>query len=181
MAFIKMNMQHAETETFLPFSQTAILLGSSVVFGLVLMLIAIWSTQKIGKVSEDASDNDSLDDIIRNSSNYLYLCVGMTAVMILVNNNLARAFAIGAAISLIRFRIKMDKQAVGTTLLFSVLTGMACGVGEIDVAASVLTISVILQVIVTNIICGTMNRRARNLKSVSVSGPSSDITSVRSS
>ncbi len=159
MAFMKLNMQNAEAEIVLPFAKTVTLLGASVGMGLVLMLVAIWANSRIARASDDPEDYDSVDEIIQNASNFLFMSVGMTAVMILVNNNLARAFAIGAAISLIRFRIKMDKRAVGTTLLFSVLTGMACGVGEIDVAAGVLVISTVLQVIVTLIVCNAMKRK----------------------
>jgi hypothetical protein len=72
--------------------------------------------------------------MLYDSSNVLYLCVGMTSVMLLVNNNLARAFAIGAAIALVRFRIKVDSKNFGMCLFFGVVVGMACGVDQVPLA-----------------------------------------------
>ena len=69
--------------------------------------------------------------MVLGSANVLFLCFGMTGIMILVNNNLARAFAIGAAIAVIRFRIKFDGKGLGSSLFFGVLVGMACGVGQV--------------------------------------------------
>lgn len=69
-------------------------------------------------------------DICLGAANLLFLCVGLTGVMLLVNNNLARAFAIAAALALTRFRIKLDQKSVNASLLFAILVGMACGLGE---------------------------------------------------
>ena len=69
-------------------------------------------------------------EIFLGASNLLFLCVGLTGIMLLVNNNLARAFAIAAALALTRFRIKLDQKSVNASLLFAILIGMACGLGE---------------------------------------------------
>ena len=66
--------------------------------------------------------------------NILYLCMGLSCVMILVNNNLARAFAIGAAIALVRFRIKLGKSSANSNILFSIVCGIACGLNELTLA-----------------------------------------------
>jgi hypothetical protein len=58
----------------------------------------------------------------------------MTSVMVLVNNNLARAFAIGAAIALIRIRIKLAKNMSNSNVLFSIVCGIACGLNEMGLA-----------------------------------------------
>ncbi len=54
--------------------------------------------------------------------------------MILVNDSLARAFAIGAAIALVRFRIKVAGKFLSAALFYGVLAGMACGVSRVDLA-----------------------------------------------
>ncbi|MCM2277322.1 MAG: hypothetical protein NDJ89_04545 [Oligoflexia bacterium] len=71
------------------------------------------------------------------SASVLFVCVGMASVMILVNDNLARAFAVGAAIALIRFRVKMVGKFLGIALLYAVITGMACGLSRVDIAWAV--------------------------------------------
>ncbi len=68
------------------------------------------------------------------ASNLLFLCVGLTGLMLLVNDNLARAFAIAAAIALVRFRVKLDQKSINASLLFAILAGMACGLDAIELA-----------------------------------------------
>lgn len=77
---------------------------------------------------------DQKIEFIRGASSILFLCVGMTGIIILVDNNLARAFAIGAALSLVRFRAKIGKSNTTTQLLFGVLVGIACGLHNLEVA-----------------------------------------------
>lgn len=132
-------------------------LMASLALGLSLMLLSIWAAKRISQiesnyVSPEVSKENSLIhfeqykkiskitrlstvEIILASSNVLFLCFGMAGIMILVNNSLARAFAIAAAIAVVRFRIKFDSQIMAATLFFGVLAGMACGVGQIPIAA----------------------------------------------
>ena len=153
--------------------------GASIILGLILMMLAAWTGRKIsqnyrelngvlrakGVLKSQGTDSNlyepeviSFPELILNSSNVLFLCFGMTGIMILVNNNLARAFAIGAAISIVRFRIKLDSQGLGATLFFGVLVGMACGVGQIDTAV-LLTLSYgLLQAIVVFVMQKTQEK-----------------------
>src|SRR3954468_13858624 len=83
------------------------LMGHSAVIGGMLMAFlyfALVRAKKTGKGDANPSE------ILIAASNVLFMGFGMTGVMILVNNNLARAFAMGAAIALIRFRIKVDNK-----------------------------------------------------------------------
>lgn len=123
-------------------SSTLVLFANAILIGVFLMLLTIWVNLEIdrtgdGAPSEDGKAKKPDSDFMLTSANVLFMCIGMTAVMILVNNNLARAFAIGAAIALVRFRIKVEGKFLGMALFYGVLTGMACGVNRIDVAWSV--------------------------------------------
>ena len=111
----------------------------SVGVGLLLMVITLWVNYQLSlgparTVETGAIRPQSPAEIVYSSSNVLFLCFGMTGIMILVNNNLARAFAIGAAIALVRFRIKVDSQVQGISLFYGVLCGMACGVDQPSIA-----------------------------------------------
>lgn len=86
-------------------------------------------------------------EIFLGASNLLFLCVGLTGIMLLVNNNLARAFAIAAALALTRFRIKLDQKSVNASLLFAILIGMACGLGEERLAWMATGIYIVLFII----------------------------------
>lgn len=142
-------------------------LGLSILLGALLTLVTIWANQKVSPLLQiiEPSDNGQtataaklspmalLTGAILNASNVLFLCFGMAGIMILVNNNLARAFAIGAAIALVRFKIKLDSYGLGVTLFFGVVVGMACGVGQPETAIAIAFAFCTLQVFIVNLIC----------------------------
>ena len=103
----------------------------SLALGVLLMAVSIISGRVTAKTCPPAPGENPVHprELILNAANVMYLCLGVTAVMILVNNDLARAFAIGAAIALVRFRIKMSEGS-GGALFFAVIIGMACGVDQ---------------------------------------------------
>jgi cell division protein FtsW (lipid II flippase) len=123
------------------------LLGHSLLVGIVLAgLTYITSAQMTNKKKK--GPNKKRSKLILGASNILYLCVGLTAVMILVNDNLARAFSIGAAIALVRFRIKLGQKSAGSNILFGIIGGIACGLGEIRLAWLTTFIYLILSLII---------------------------------
>ena len=97
-------------------------------------------------------DKKKLRSTLYGSGNLLFLCVGLTGTMVLVNNNMVRAFAIGAAIALVRFRIKLDGKSANASLLFAILCGIACGLGGVSLAWTLLGAYVLLAVIVGGVI-----------------------------
>lgn len=113
----------------LPFLQAASLCLNAILIGSMLSVITGWINHRFNGKSK-AIENDALVA----ASSVVFLCVGMSVVMILVEDNLARAFAIGAAVALVRFRVKMAGKFLGIAMLYGVLTGMACGVGRTDIA-----------------------------------------------
>jgi len=127
-----------------PFSEVIKLFGHSIILGTILALIGYVSALISSGNSEKSSDNSKLEHI-NAAATILFLCVGMTGVIILVNNNLARAFAIGAALSLMRFRAKIGKTSTNTHLLFGVLAGIACGLNEMPVAWTAVSAYIIIQ------------------------------------
>ncbi len=111
------------------------LLVHSVGLGLILMLLTAWGTGQVARrFPGETEEKISSAEIILGSANVLFLCFGMSGVMLLVNNNLARAFAIGAAIALVRFRIKVNAKTLSMALFYGVLVGMACGVDQVEIA-----------------------------------------------
>jgi hypothetical protein len=84
-------------------------------------------------MSETSTPQDPSKDII-GSMNLMFLTVGLSGLMILINNSVLRAFAIVAAIAVVRFRVKLDSKALGSAMIFAILAGMACGVRELALA-----------------------------------------------
>lgn len=106
-------------------------LGNSAALGVLLMILTVWVGALTGNVKGATSEKPlSPSDLIAGSANVLFICFGMTGMLLLVNNNIARAFAIAAAIALVRFKIKVDSKVMSMSLFYAVLTGMACGVGH---------------------------------------------------
>jgi len=115
------------------FAELLYLLGNSFVVGLVLVIFTFIFYQ----ASDKREKTNQHKKWLLNSFNILYLSIALTSVMILVNNNLARALSIGAAIALIRFRIKLGDKQKNSPILFGVVTGVACGLNEVVMAYTV--------------------------------------------
>ncbi|PIP92487.1 MAG: hypothetical protein COW00_04230 [Bdellovibrio sp. CG12_big_fil_rev_8_21_14_0_65_39_13] len=111
------------------------LVGHSLTLGIVLFFITILCARlKYGKQRDRYENMIVYKGVVASSFNLIYLSVGLTIVMILVNNNLARAFSIGAAIALIRFRTKLETNDLSHAILFAIIAGIACGLDEITIA-----------------------------------------------
>lgn len=148
------------------------LLLNAVGIGLVLLIATFWEMKYLSGYEEQfiaaaEADNNEDDELPENvtskaksvskeddtlqlflgASNLLFLCVGLTGLMLLVNDNLARAFAIAAAIALVRFRVKLDQKSINASLLFAILAGMACGLSAIELAWTATGIYVVLFVL----------------------------------
>jgi hypothetical protein len=137
------------TRVEMPLSRILELLAHATGVGIYLMGLTAWVDRKTGS---DLSDPDW--DPVLGPASTLFLSIGMCAVMILVSDSLARAFAIGAAIALVRFRVNMVGRFVGISLLYGVLTGMACGLGRADIAW-------ILAILFGTLIAGVVAIRSR--------------------
>ena len=125
-----------------------VLFGHSILLGLALTGV----TYLVVRQTEDDGDDEdgplSPKDrykLFLGASNILFMCVGLTGVMLLVGNNLARAFAIGAALALSRFRVKISKKSTGTHLMFGIIVGIACGLDQLAIAWICSIIYVVLQ------------------------------------
>jgi len=116
--------------------------GLGVLLTLVNVLISSWMPKSAVAPDPDAPSTSAA--ILLSSSNIVFLCVGVTGVMLLVASDLARAFAVGAAIALVRFRIKMSEGS-GSSLFFALIVGMACGVDHVRIATQLALIFIILQ------------------------------------
>jgi hypothetical protein len=125
-------------QTILIIFTTSILLGS--LLGIITYVNALQ-----GLDDSKPKTNGAKKSLIIGASNIVFLCVGLTGLMVLVNNSLARAFAIGAAMALVRFRAKLGQKSQGSNYLFGVVIGIACGLNELAVAWVVTGSYIILQ------------------------------------
>ncbi len=62
------------------------------------------------------------------------LCVAGAMVMVIIGNSVARAFGVVGAAGIVRFRTPVEDPKDTTILFLLVALGMACGVGQLEVA-----------------------------------------------
>lgn len=130
-------------------------LGHSLALGFILFVITYITSAK--GISPDKLGSKFIKEkikLLNGSANILFLCIGLTAIMILVNDNIARAFSIGAAIALVRFRIRLGQKTVGSNVLFGIIAGISCGLNQIPLAWMMTGIYLVLTVVLTLIVQG---------------------------
>ncbi len=130
------------------FNLTEILVhvGNSLLLGIILSIVTYITTTLMLKLEKNEElGYKKIHQLIFGSANILYLTVGLTGIMLLVNNNLARAFAIGASLALVRFRVKLSQKAVDSNFLFGIITGIACGLKEITLGWVITIVYILLQ------------------------------------
>jgi hypothetical protein len=62
------------------------------------------------------------------------LCVAGSLIMIIIGSSVARAFGVAGAAGIVRFRTPVEDPKDTTILFLLVGLGMACGVGQLEVA-----------------------------------------------
>ncbi|MHC4673230.1 MAG: MgtC/SapB family protein [Planctomycetota bacterium] len=65
---------------------------------------------------------------------HMLLCIGGAMIWLVVGNNLVRAFGLAGTIGLIRYRTVVRDPKDTPILLFCMVMGMACGLGQFKVA-----------------------------------------------
>lgn len=126
--------------------EISILIAHSLLLGITLAVLNyITLTPFMEKKEKEKSGSSSRAKHILGATNILFICVGLTGVMILVNNNLARALSIGAALHLMRFRVNIGNKNQGSNMLFGIIAGVACGLQEIRVAWAVILPYIVIQ------------------------------------
>lgn len=135
--------------------ELANMLLNSIILGCILTALTYYSNAPIITLKNKLKGAEKLKKKIKKqmevfiaSTNILFLCVGLTGVMLLVNNNLARALAIGATLGLVRFKVALGTKMIGSNMLFGIIAGIACGLNEILVGWVVTGIYVVIQSVI---------------------------------
>ena len=90
----------------------------------------------------------------------IFLAVAISGAMMIIGNNLARAFGLVGAVSIIRFRSAVKSARDMAYVLFIIVIGMACGLGYVLLAVVTTGFGAVLMVFLTQI--GFGQRRAKN-------------------
>ncbi|MGE3955181.1 MAG: DUF4956 domain-containing protein [Vicinamibacterales bacterium] len=95
------------------------------------------------------------------AQSYVLLCVAGALTMTMIGESLPRAFAVGGAASIVRFRTPVEDPRDGTALFLLMALGMACGVGAFSVAIMGALFLACCLVVLSRQSPGTMSRSMR--------------------
>lgn len=140
----------AETITL---SGTLIIMGSAVGLGLLISLVYILTHKK-----ETYSSGFTISLIM--------LPAIIAMIILLIGNNVARAFSLAGAFSLIRFRSAPGDSKDIMYVFFTLGIGLACGMGYIGYAALFAAILCLVMVVLTKVSFGNRRQAPMRLKVV---------------
>jgi len=80
---------------------------------------------------------------------FVLIAVAISGAMMIIGSNLARAFGLVGAVSIIRFRLSVKNPRDMAFVLITIIIGMASGLGYFSVAITVLIMGVIIALLMT--------------------------------
>lgn len=110
---------------------TAMISAAPLLDGAKLLLAAIIGAS-IAAVQRHSRKDQPLTRSMAQS--YVLLCVAGALTMTMIGESLPRAFAVGGAASIVKFRTPIDDPRDGSALFLLMGLGMACGVGAFGIA-----------------------------------------------
>lgn len=146
--FLLNNSSAAETLTF---GGTLAIIGSALALGLFISLVYIFTHKK-----EEYTASFTITLIM--------LPAIIAMIILLVGSNVARAFSLAGAFSLIRFRSAPGDPKDITYVFFTLGVGLACGMGYIGYAALFALILCCAMVVLTKLRYGNRRQSPMRLK-----------------
>lgn len=132
-------------------SNTLIILATSIVLGLVISLVYIATHKKVGYSQSFPST-------------LIMLPVIISIIILLVGNNIARAFSLAGAFSIIRFRSEPGNPKDISYVFFTLAVGLACGMGYVSYAAIFTVVLGIVMIVLELVKFGEGNSSSIDLK-----------------
>ena len=132
-------------------ANTLIVIISAIFLGLLISLVYIRTTKKVGY-----SPSFTVTLIM--------LPVIISIIILLVGNNVARAFSLAGAFSLIRFRSAPGEPKDIAYVFFTLAVGLCCGMGYIGYAVIFTVILCLVMLILNTINFAVPKTKSMNLK-----------------
>lgn len=132
-------------------ANTLIVLVASIILGLILSLVYMYTNKKKGYVPSFIVT-------------LLMLPVIISIIILLVGNNVARAFSLAGAFSIIRFRSNPGDPKDLSYVFSTLAVGLACGMGYVGYAAIFTVVLSLLLIVVQKIGYGEAKTKSMKLK-----------------
>lgn len=140
----------ALTDTNLTFSNAVITIGLAIILGLIISLTYMKTNQST------YSQSFTLTMVV--------LPVIVAIIILLIGSNIARAFSLAGAFSIIRFRSAPGDPKDIAYVLFTMASGLACGVGAFGYAILFTVILCVLMFVLSRFNFGGKKSQQKTLK-----------------
>ncbi|MGO4732799.1 DUF4956 domain-containing protein [Paenibacillus sp. FSL R5-0517] len=140
----------ALTDTDLTFSNAVITIGLAIILGLIISLTYMKTNQAT------YSQSFTLTMVV--------LPVIVAIIILLIGSNIARAFSLAGAFSIIRFRSAPGDPKDIAYVLFTMASGLACGVGAFGYAVLFTIILCVLMFVLSRFNFGGKKSQLKTLK-----------------
>ncbi|MCP1423720.1 putative membrane protein [Paenibacillus sp. DS2363] len=140
----------ALTDTNLTFNNAVITIGLAIILGLIISLTYMKTNQRT------YSQSFTLTMVV--------LPVIVAIIILLIGSNIARAFSLAGAFSIIRFRSAPGDPKDIAYVLFTMASGLACGVGAFGYAVLFTIILCVLMFVLSRFNFGGKKSQLKTLK-----------------
>lgn len=140
----------ALTDTTLTFSNAILTIGLAIIMGVIISLTYMKTNQST------YSQSFTLTMVV--------LPVIVAIIILLIGSNIARAFSLAGAFSIIRFRSAPGDPKDIAYVLFTMASGLACGVGAFGYAVMFTIILCILMFVLSRFNFGAKKSQQKTLK-----------------
>lgn len=140
----------ALTDTNLTFNNAVITIGLAIILGLIISLTYMKTNQST------YSQSFTLTMVV--------LPVIVAIIILLIGSNIARAFSLAGAFSIIRFRSAPGDPKDIAYVLFTMASGLACGVGAFGYAVLFTIILCVLMFVLSRFNFGGKKNQLKTLK-----------------
>lgn len=145
------NLFESSLGSDISYKHVLIILAASVVLGLVISLTYMLTHKKEGWAKSFPVTIIMLPAII-------------AIIILLVGNNVARAFSLAGAFSLIRFRSAPGDPKDIAYIFFTLAAGLACGMGYIGYGALFTVILCLIMIVIEYVSFGDNSKKSMRLK-----------------
>ncbi|SDK97401.1 DUF4956 domain-containing protein [Paenibacillus marchantiae] len=140
----------ALTDTTLTFSNAILTIGLAIIMGVIISLTYMKTNQST------YSQSFTLTMVV--------LPVIVAIIILLIGSNIARAFSLAGAFSIIRFRSAPGDPKDIAYVLFTMASGLACGVGAFGYAVMFTIILCVLMFVLSRFNFGAKKSQQKTLK-----------------
>lgn len=116
--------------------------ANALVLGILLVIVTQFFLRRWD--DKDKLTRRRVKELLVAGSSQIFYCVGITALIFLVERSLVRALIMIAIFTLFRFRVQVTFETFTSSLLFSLVIGLSCGSLKLVLAWVIFAVYVVI-------------------------------------